>query len=147
MRSAKSSCRDSRKVGRPCKLTPEVQERITQALNVGAYRAEAAIYAGIAASTFYSWMERGEADREHDRVTEFSQFVDAVELAEARSEILLLGLITKAAERDWNAARWRLERKARTRWGSKESQELTPEQFATYVKREERRLLKLREDA
>jgi hypothetical protein len=56
--------RASKKIGRPSKLTPEVEARLLQALSVGAFRKTAAAYAGIGRSTLYRWVEQGEADIE-----------------------------------------------------------------------------------
>lgn len=59
----------SRKIGRPRKFTLEVEQRIVQAIEQGAYKAVAAAHAGISARTLYRWLEQGEADDEQDRDT------------------------------------------------------------------------------
>lgn len=50
-------------MGRPSKLTPDVQERIVNALNAGNYLEVAAGYAGISPSTLHNWIARGKAAR------------------------------------------------------------------------------------
>lgn len=102
-------------MGRPTKLTPEVQERIVTALRAGNYQETAAAYAGIAAPTFYRWMERG-ADSDDDPI--YSEFREAVERARAEAETRNIALIQKAAnDGTWQAAAWFLERTAPQRWG------------------------------
>ena len=50
-------------MARPTKLTPEVQENICNWLKLGYYQEDAAIMAGISASTYYEWMNKGEQER------------------------------------------------------------------------------------
>lgn len=102
--------------GRPTKLTPEVQEKIVQAIRAGAYIETAAAYAGVNKQTLYNWMKRGNQQRSG----KYRRFLDAVEKALADAEMRDLLIITKAAEVDWKAAAWRLERKFPDRWGRKE---------------------------
>src|SRR5665809_23115 len=45
-------------MARPCKLTPERQERIVAGLRGGAFAEVAARAAGVSPSTFYVWLER-----------------------------------------------------------------------------------------
>jgi hypothetical protein len=69
-----------RKIGRPLKLTPEVQG-LVEAIERGAYKAVAAAHAAVTARTLYRWLETGEADDEHDRDTGFRQFFQALRTA------------------------------------------------------------------
>ena len=50
-------------MARPTKLTPEVQLEICNWLKLGYYQEDAAIMAGISASTYYEWMKKGELER------------------------------------------------------------------------------------
>lgn len=114
-------------MGRPTKLNYEVQEKIVQAIKAGNYIETAAAYAGISKSTLYDWLKRGE--REKQRVAKnpryrirksekiYVDFSDAVEKALAEAEMRDVLLIGKAAEEQWQAAAWRLERKFPERWG------------------------------
>jgi hypothetical protein len=102
-------------MGRPTKLTPEVQDKIVTALRAGNYQDVAANYAGIAAPTFYRWMEQG-ADPDSDTI--YREFREAVEKAKADSEVRDVALIDRAAaDGSWQAAAWKLERKYPNRWG------------------------------
>lgn len=114
-------------MGRPTKLDYKVQEKIIQAIKAGNYMETAAAYAGISKSTLYDWLKRGE--REKQRVAKnprykirksekiYVEFSDAVEKALAEAEVRDVLLIGKAAEEQWQAAAWRLERKFPDRWG------------------------------
>jgi hypothetical protein len=94
-------------VGRPLKLTPEVQAEIVRALQVGATRDHAAQYAGISVDCFYKWMQQGEKGKEP-----YLQFFDAVKKAEGRAVVGWLAQIEDAARTgSWQAAAWKLERR------------------------------------
>lgn len=102
-------------MGRPTKLTPEVQDKIVTALRAGNYQETAATYAGVEPRTFYRWMERGENNPEDEP---YRQFRQAVEKAKADSEVRDVALIDRAAaDGSWQAAAWKLERKHPNRWG------------------------------
>lgn len=103
-------------MGRPTKLTPEVQDKIVAALRAGNYQETAAVYAGVEPRTFYRWMERGESDDADDEI--YRQFRQTVEKAKADAEVRDIALIDKAAhDGSWQAAAWKLERKFPQKWG------------------------------
>ena len=144
-------------MGRPSKLTPEVRERIVQALVAGNYRETASRYAGIDPRQFSRWMSRGEAaEAELERLEGLKRgtllkevtarrlkvtrkvtraqlidklsapeepyrlFAAEVELALAEAEVRDIAVIEKAAQTQWQAAAWRLERMHPDRFGRKE---------------------------
>ena len=93
--------------GRPSKLTPETQKKITDAIRLGATYKLAAQYAGITYETFNNWMNAG---RESKSGT-FFQFFHAVKEAEGAAAVGWLAKIEKAAnDGTWQAAAWKLER-------------------------------------
>lgn len=93
--------------GRKTKLTPQVQDLIVQALNVGAHYEHAAQYAGITERTFYNWMAKGEAG-----TPPYVQFFQAVKKSESQAGVGYLALIDSAARAgNWQAAAWKLERR------------------------------------
>lgn len=101
-------------MGRPTKLTPEVQDKIVAALRAGNYQETAAAYAGIHRDTFYGWMERGK----NEPGSIYSDFSEAVERAKADAEVRDVALIDRAAaDGSWQAAAWKLERKFPQKWG------------------------------
>lgn len=94
-------------VGRKCKLTPEVQDAIVKALNVGATKEMACGYAGISEHTFYDWLRKAETGREP-----FAQFAQVVKKAEHHAVVGWLAFIETAARAgNWQAAAWKLERR------------------------------------
>lgn len=67
-------------MGRPSKLTPEIEERILEVIRAGNYREAAAQAAGIAPETLSRWM-----GREREPYRSFRQSVLAAEqVAERR---------------------------------------------------------------
>lgn len=106
----------NRKGGRPTKLNPELQEKICQAIRAGNYIETAAAYAGVNKSTLYDWLKRGGRAKSG----KYKEFSNAVEKALAEAEVRDVFIIGKAAEENWQAAAWRLERKFPERWGRKE---------------------------
>ena len=101
-------------MGRPTKLTPELQADIIEALEHGMHQESAANRAGIAKGTFYNWLERGRNEPD----TIYADFLDAVEKARARPEAEALEAI-HVAWRDgtWQAAAWFLERSHPQKYG------------------------------
>ena len=94
--------------GRPSKLTPEVQEKIVQALHLCNHRKHAAEFAGIEERTLRRWMARGKNPNDH----EYTAFRAAVVEAEAKAKVMAMGCIAKASrDGDWRAAAWLLERR------------------------------------
>lgn len=84
------------KGGRPSKLTPDVQDEICLALRTGSFAEPAALYAGVAKATFYSWLDRGRKDREAGRNSTYRGFLDAVERASAQAEVFAVGQLYSA---------------------------------------------------
>ena len=96
------------KVGRPTKLTLETQQRIVDAIRVGATYQLASQYGGITYNTFLAWMKKGESAKSGD----YFEFFDAIKEAENNAMMEWLILINKAArDGSWQAAAWKLERR------------------------------------
>jgi len=124
---AASGRQSAKPTGRPTKLTSEVHARIVQAIQAGNYMETAAAYAGISKTTFFEWLRRGARERERlakdqrarpsKREAPYAEFAVAVEQALAAAEVRDVALIAKAAEKEWTAAAWRLERKFPAKWG------------------------------
>jgi len=115
--------------GRPTKLSPEVQERICDALLRGNNRVASAAVGGVTYKTFLNWIHRGEAARKEiysgatvdDSELNFLHFFEGVEKAEglARAHAVerLLRAGKEATEGQWQALAWWLERKFPQQWG------------------------------
>lgn len=85
---------------RRTKFTPDVQQRIVDAISLGATYEQAANYGGIAYQTFHVWM---------DTKPEFSE---AIKAAEGKAVVMWLAKIEQAAsDGNWQAAAWKLERR------------------------------------
>jgi len=116
--------------GRPTKLTKELTEEIAKYLRAGNYIETTAALVGINRDSIYEWLKRGAAEQERlmknprarirKREKIFVEFSDTVKKAQAQSEAMLVGLVGKAAEKNWTAAAWRLERKFPDKWGRTE---------------------------
>jgi len=99
-------------MARPTKFTEELGQKLLDALRAGHYMHVAAALVGIAESTLYRWIERGEEGE-----SPFKQFACDVARARAEAESRALLLIQKAALTNWQAAAWFLERAYPLRWG------------------------------
>jgi len=110
-------------MARPVKLDEELLKRIISCIRAGNYLETAAAYGGISKDTLYRWLRQG--SRAKSGI--YREFSDAVEKAMAEAEVRDVAIIAKAAEEQWQAAAWRLERKYPDRWGRKDklSAELT----------------------
>ena len=69
--------------GRRTKLSPEVHQQIVAFIRAGAYDWVAAEAAGIGTSTYYRWMERGEASAAEP----YRSFWSAVRQARAQARV------------------------------------------------------------
>ncbi len=102
-------------MSRPLKLTPAVRERIELAVSAGASYRAAAASAGVGESTLRSWLARGRAERGARKQAAgerpYVELVEGVEEASARAEVRAAALLFRAAESDWRAAAWFLERR------------------------------------
>jgi hypothetical protein len=101
-------------------LEPELASRIVTYIKAGSYVETAAAAAGVNKSTLHRWLKRG-AEGEQP----FASFGDSVAAALAEAEIRDLVRIDRAAEAQWQAAAWKLERRNPRMWGRREYTELT----------------------
>lgn len=99
-------------MARPTKLTAELRERVVRAIRAGNHVEPACRSAGISASSYYRWLERGR--EEQDGI--YREFREQVERAEADAEVHAVAVIRKAMPDDWRAALAYLERRHPARW-------------------------------
>jgi hypothetical protein len=97
-------------VGRSRVFGPEARTRLLAALRGGAWRKDAARYAGVSEATRHAYLARGRKAEDAEVVNEFSEFLESVRRAEAALKLRLLERITAAGEKDWKACAWQLER-------------------------------------
>lgn len=100
--------------GRRTELTPAVQELICRAIESGSTKNDAAQFAGIGYSTFFSWVSKGEKAKSGI----YKEFVEALARSEAKCRVMMVNTIAKAAnDGDWRAALEYLKRRDRANWG------------------------------
>lgn len=126
--------------------TPDIAERLIEALTVGAYREEACDYADIDRSSLMRWMERGEAHRARTETYQaalsawedagktgpepeqpdqeegiYAAFATRVKKAEAQARIAAVTAVrsgfNQPGGKGWIAAMTYLERKDPKKWG------------------------------
>lgn len=108
-------------MGRPTILNEEIQRRLIEAFNLGQTSIETACaYAGIAPSTYYSWMSKGREGQ-----ASYIEFTEAIEKARADAVMINLAVIRKAAQSGhWQAAAWWLERVLPGQYGRRQQIEV-----------------------
>jgi len=100
------------KLGRKCKLTPELQSKICKYIEDGNYAIHACQAVGINATTFYDWVKRGDIDITNGKDSIFSNFVNTLKEAEAKAIVTHVENIRQTAiSGEWTASAWFLERK------------------------------------
>jgi hypothetical protein len=86
-------------VSRPPKYNEQRAERVLEAIRAGATRRAAAGHAGVSPDTLERWQRR------------YAGFADSLTRAEDDIEVRTVALIQQAAQTDWKASAWWLERR------------------------------------
>jgi hypothetical protein len=94
------------------KLTKELTDEICKYISQGVSKRSSAEAAGISEVSFYSYFNRGEKllDAGKDEKNVFVYFYKQVKKAETFFKLSHLKNIKNAAEEDWRASAWMLER-------------------------------------
>lgn len=100
-------------MARPCKLDPESQARIIQAVSAGALLRDAAAAGGVSYRSLASWLARGRKATNGP----FRQFFQALKAAEAEVAARMCAAIVAAAKDDWRASAFWLERRRPKEFG------------------------------
>ena len=98
---------------KPRKLSAETKEKLLAYVRAGAYLETAAAACGLSSRTVREWVRVGARASRGDLRDFFTQY----EQARALGELRHVGIIAKAAETEWTAAAWWLERSRPARWG------------------------------
>ena len=107
--------KNRKRTGRPSKLNLELEAEIVELIKVGNYVETACGVVGNGGkTTFYEWMKKAKASVRYNK---YVRFRNAVEKAQAWSEARDIAIITKASEKYWQAAAWKLERKYPDKFG------------------------------
>lgn len=110
------------KMGRNTKFTPELADKIIEALRLGVPQSTAITYGGISDTTYYRWLQEGAED---DATPQLRDFRDAVKAARAEAEVRSVAVIQNASRKTWQAAAWFLERSFPQHWARTDRHELT----------------------
>lgn len=111
-----------KRIGRPTKLTPSVQDAIITAIQYGSPYKYAALYAGVSDKTLGNWMRWGEAVAERIEQAEdkleitidekkYLGFFRAVEQANAEAMLLHLQNLEAHSKHSPDVSKWILERR------------------------------------
>lgn len=91
------------KLGRPSKLTRELQESLCEYLRRGYFVDTACALVGVHKDSIYQWLKDGARGKSKEAIA----FSDAVKKAQAEAEAHYLDRIAIAGE--WQASAWRLQ--------------------------------------
>lgn len=121
---------------RPTKLTPETQQEIATAIEIGCTYKDAACYAGVSYQSFRSWLRMGK-DIAQKLITgelveealatkerEYLEFYEAIEQAEADCAVTMQSIIYNAAQSEPRWAVWWLERRRAEDYGATQKLDL-----------------------
>ena len=103
--------------GRPSKLTKQVEADLTLLLAEGMPVKLAAAATEVSARSVRRWLAKGDL---RERVAEVRAAERSRDVAsdKATSEARLVVLLLRAAQSDWRASAWWLERRYPERWGA-----------------------------
>ena len=113
------------KGGAPSKLSDEKTAKLVEYLEAGNYLETASALVGIRRQTVHNWsreaariLDSGKPPKnEHEKC--LLRFLDAIEKAMATGEAKDLARVGAHADKQWQAAAWRLERRYPDRYGQR----------------------------
>jgi hypothetical protein len=111
--------------GRPTVFTEEVKARILNLIEMGNYALTAARAAGVRDRTWEEFGRQARRDVEAGIENERTAFYAQVQEYRARAQGRFVTIISLAAEQDWRAAAFFLERSDPNRWGNRAKQTTT----------------------
>jgi hypothetical protein len=97
-------------------LTPEIHRRICDFVRAGSHLNVAAQAAGIDDTTLSRWRTRGKQDEENGIESPYADLRRDLARAEAEAELTGIMRIRRAADEDWRADAWFMERRFPERW-------------------------------
>lgn len=95
-------------MGRHCKLTPELQDKICELIRQGNHAKVAAAACGICEGTFYNWLDLGRKAK----TGKYFEFLELTSRAKAEFETVAV------KEIGFKHKEWLLERRHPDRWGN-----------------------------
>lgn len=112
---------EKRKRGRPCKLTPQLEEKIFRYIRGGNAQHVAAQASGLSKSQFFAWMAKGRAAKSG----KFRDFYLGVEEALAVCQASLVIQLRDHGQREWRAILAILARRFPNEWKEQKAVEAT----------------------
>jgi len=106
---------------RPSKLTPEVRQRLVDAVKAGNHITRACEYAGISKMTYYRWKAKADTSKSG----EYVDLLQELEEAESQAQVRMVAQWQSQIPTDWRAAREFLARRFPDEWSSLEKRELS----------------------
>jgi len=104
-------------MGRPSKLTEELQTEICEYIASGNTFKRACRLSGISDSIFYDWKAKGEKEKQG----KYSEFLDTIKRSSEKFKQTNIDIIQQAAKGGtWQAAAWLLERKHPEEFGRRD---------------------------
>jgi transposase len=104
-------------MARPDRLTPEKQNQIVDLVRSGVFIETACAAVGIGTTTYYRWIQKADDPNAPEKYREFR---DAITRARATAEARNVAIVQRAANADWRASAWFLERSFPSRYGKRE---------------------------
>ena len=116
-------------------LQPNLEQTLLDYIRIGTPIRNAVVAAGITETSFYSWINRGMAERERLKLVKgakenptevvFLKFLEQVERAKAEAVAKKVAVIAKSGnDGDWRAAAWWLERQLPEEFGKTDKLEI-----------------------
>jgi choline dehydrogenase-like flavoprotein len=136
MASAVAKKEPAKPVGRKkALLQPDLEQTLLDYIRIGTPVRVAVASAGVSERSFYSWVNRGRAERERLATVKgakqnasevvFVQFLQSVERAKAEAITKKVAVIAKSGnDGDWRAAAWWLERQMPEEFGKTDRVEI-----------------------
>jgi hypothetical protein len=95
-----------------------IGQRLIEFVRGGSYKEDAALAVGISRASFFGYLARGRLDREAGKSSDFSDFLDGIEKAQAEANIRLIAKIERGAQ-GWQGSAWVLERTQPEKFGQR----------------------------
>jgi hypothetical protein len=127
-----------RPIGRPTKLTAEVQQTIAEWVKNGMFQDQAAALANVSRATYFNWKAQGAVDREKGVKSAYTDFLDAMEEAETFGEAYLFDKVVKMGlKENFQALKYALQVKNRDRYVVAEKMDMNQVAHITVINPED----------
>lgn len=112
---------EKKKPGRKTLLNDQMIKNAVKAIGMGVTDRAAQDLLGITHDTWYTWIEKGEAQPN----SIYAEFTDAIKKARAQLQADCIRRVKLAGSREWQAAAWILERKWSEDFGKKDKVDMS----------------------